>query len=74
MAELERVGGRLGAKRRPEHTLHEYARVLEAAGVPAVPLKRIVTALEVESFSGASLDARERDEVDTFLSALSSGR
>jgi transglutaminase-like putative cysteine protease len=70
LAELERVGARLGAPRRSQQTLREYERVLEAAAVPKVPLRRAVAGIEVEAFSGGQLPAEERGEVDAALELL----
>jgi hypothetical protein len=67
LARLERVGARLGAPRRPEQTVHEYARVLQAAGVPEPPLRRVLEGIEVEAFSGERLGAAERDDVEAAL-------
>jgi transglutaminase-like putative cysteine protease len=67
LARLERVGARLGAPRRPEQTVHEYARVLQAAGVPEQPLRRVVSGIEVDAFSGGSLSAADRDDVEAAL-------
>jgi hypothetical protein len=70
VAELEQLGARLGAPRRPEQTLREYERVLEAAGVPSLPLQRAVGGIEVETFSGGHLPAEERAEVEAALAGL----
>ena len=67
LARLERVGARLGAPRRPEQTVAEYARVLHAAGVPELPLRRVVAGIEVEAFSGERLGDAERDDDDAAL-------
>jgi protein-glutamine gamma-glutamyltransferase len=67
LARLERVGARMGAPRRPEQTVQEYARVLQAAGVPEQPLRRVVAGIEVEAFSGERLGAAERDDVEAAL-------
>jgi protein-glutamine gamma-glutamyltransferase len=67
LARLERMGARLGAPRRPEQTVQEYARVLQAAGVPEQPLRRVVAGIEVEAFSGELLSAAGRDEVEAAL-------
>ena len=64
---FERVGARFGAPRRPEQTVAEYARVLQAAGVPELPLRRVVAGIEVEAFSGERLDDAERDDVEAAL-------
>jgi hypothetical protein len=67
LARLERVGARLGATRTPQQTLHEYEHVLRAAGVPHQPLRRVVEAIEVESFSGQALADDERADVELAL-------
>jgi len=69
LARLERVGARLGTPRRPEQTLHEYARALERVGVPAEPLQRIVAGIELDAFSGEPLDPEAREEVEEALAA-----
>jgi hypothetical protein len=63
LARLERLGARLGAARRPEQTVHEYEQLLQAAGVPHQPLRRVIEAIEVESFSGQALADDERRDV-----------
>jgi hypothetical protein len=73
MAELERLGARLGAPRRPHQTLHEYERVLQAAGLPATPLRRAVEGIESEAFSGAPLPLPDRHDVDAALEVLAGG-
>ena len=67
LAELEAVGARLGAPRRPHQTAREYAGVLEAAGVPRITLRRVVDGIEVDAFSGAGLTDAQRAEVDAAL-------
>jgi protein-glutamine gamma-glutamyltransferase len=67
VAQLERVGARLGAPRRPQQTLQEYARVLESVGVSAVPLRRVIAGIEVEAFSGQPLAPDERGELEVAL-------
>jgi transglutaminase-like putative cysteine protease len=63
LAELEEVGARLGAPRQPAQTVQEYRRVLEAAGVPVQALRRVVTGIEAEAFSGRPLTDGERERV-----------
>jgi transglutaminase-like putative cysteine protease len=67
LARLERLGGRLGATGAPQQTVHEYEHVLRASGVPHEPLRRVVEAIEVESFSGRALADDERAAVDVAL-------
>jgi transglutaminase-like putative cysteine protease len=67
LARLERLGARLGAARRPQQTLREYERVLQCAGVPDQTLRRIVDAIETESFSGAPLPDADRSDVERVL-------
>jgi transglutaminase-like putative cysteine protease len=67
LARLERVGARLGAPRRPQQTVHEYELVLQEAGVPRQPLRRVIEAIETESFSGHALADDERGDVDVAL-------
>ena len=67
LADLEAVGARLGAPRQPTQTVQEYGRVLEAAGVPALPLRRVIDGIEAEAFSGRPLSADERNRVEAAL-------
>jgi transglutaminase-like putative cysteine protease len=67
LARLERLGARLGASRAPQQTVHEYERVLDAAGVPRQPLRRVIEAIEVESFSGRALPDDERADAEAAL-------
>ncbi|HEV3353967.1 MAG TPA: transglutaminaseTgpA domain-containing protein [Acidimicrobiales bacterium] len=70
LARLEHVGARLGAPRRPEQTVHEYELVLQSAGLPHQQLRRVIEAIETESFSGYALADEERGDVDVALVEL----
>jgi hypothetical protein len=50
--------------------VHEYELVLQSAGVPHQPLRRVIEAIETESFSGHSLADDERGDVDVALVEL----
>jgi len=67
LADLERMGARVGAPRPPAQTVREYVRVLEAAGVAARPLCDVADAIETEAFSGETLTAVERTAVEAAL-------
>jgi crotonobetainyl-CoA:carnitine CoA-transferase CaiB-like acyl-CoA transferase len=61
------MGALVGAPRAPAQTVREYSRVLEAAGVPAQPLRAAADAIETEAFSGRPLTADERSRIEAAL-------
>lgn len=67
LADLERMGALVGAPRAPAQTVREYSRVLEAAGVPAQPVRAAADAIETEAFSGRPLTADERSRIEAAL-------
>ena len=67
LADLEQMGHRVGTPRQPAQTVREYGRVLEAAGLPTRPLRRVIDGIETEAFSGRPLTAEERELVEAAL-------